>query len=190
MTQTPTAEPTSTVRRVEELPRWWRGAYKLRFLGDPILGETADPFKVDTDAIHLASLVTAMTTVVEEHQALGLSAPQVGAGVRVIVAKGPRSKVMLMVNPVIMSTSWKETRRLESCLSIPGFAVHTTRFEGVTVSFLNDRLEVEEWTFAGVAAQIIQHEIDHLNGVTLTDNLSEKKQTLAAELVAKVRAKA
>ena len=72
-----------------------------------------------------------------------------------------------MINPVIVSSSKETLVMMEGCLSTPDFEQRVDRSKSITVSYMNEDGVPMETTFDGFSAIVIQHEIDHLNGVTL-----------------------
>jgi peptide deformylase len=138
---------------------------RIRQDGDPILRLTATPVK--EFGAELAKLAADMLTTMEGANGVGLAAPQVGHSIRLIVLKGTPWAIC---NPVITGLVG-EQRSAEGCLSVPrerwgrlvkrAFRVHLTYhdLEG------NQRRFRPSSTFAA----IVQHEIDHLNGVLFTD---------------------
>lgn len=92
----------------------------------------------------------------------GLSAPQIGHLFRVIIVKNA-----LMINPVILESGTFHTKELEGCLSFPWLKVKVTRPQWVKVSFFGEALEQFTNDYTGIFARVIQHEIDHLDGITL-----------------------
>jgi peptide deformylase len=93
---------------------------------------------------------------------LGLAAPQVGLPYRCFVTHWGD----VFINPVITARSIDCEIECEGCLSFPGLAVSIKRSKTVTVSGRR---------YSGLQARVIQHEMDHLNGILITDYLSERK---------------
>ena len=105
---------------------------------------------------------------------IGLAAPQVGVNLRVIVMQtivtGKLSApVQEMINPVITSYSSEEVEIEEGCLSIPGEYLMIKRPHKIHVKFQDLSGKYKKWRLKGLEARIVQHEIDHLNGVLMTD---------------------
>ena len=113
---------------------------------------------------------------------VGLSAPQLGDLRRVIVVKGPKLKLpprpLVLVNPVITSCSAQRIAFEEGCLSFPGLFLTLRRPAAVTIRYYD--IDGAEHTLKsrGVLARIIQHEIDHLDGVLFIDHLSRVRRLL------------
>lgn len=100
------------------------------------------------------------------HQAecVGMAANMIGINKRIIIAEiGPLTLVML--NPVITKQA-KPYRTQEGCLSLIG-ECPTNRFETITVNYRNEQFQTQTQTFTGFSAQIIQHEIDHCDGIVI-----------------------
>lgn len=111
---------------------------------------------------------------------IGLAAPQVGEGIRLIVLDvpivdpaNPQNRVpdpMILVNPVIVKSEGK-VESDEGCLSCPELIVTVDRAAQIEVTFQNLEGKVSRDSVAGLKAVCIQHEIDHLNGILLVDKL-------------------
>jgi len=112
-------------------------------------------------------LIDEMIELMRGEQGIGLAAPQVGELRRVIVVEAENGPVS-MVNPRIRERVGSVTA-LEGCLSLPGILAEVTRAEKVRVEYL-DREGRRSWLDAdGLLARAVQHEVDHLNGILITD---------------------
>ncbi|MDM8300259.1 peptide deformylase [Collinsella tanakaei] len=104
------------------------------------------------------------TLAAHTHECVGMAANMIGQRKRIIVVQdGPRAT--LMYNPVIVERA-NEYETEEGCLSLPGTRP-TTRYRRIKVSYLDESFQLITKTFSGYTAQIIQHEIDHCNGVLI-----------------------
>ena len=106
---------------------------------------------------------------------IGLAAPQVGRNQRVIVVDAgddpeteSTAKLYKLVNPEIVAHSGK-VKSPEGCLSIPGVRETVSRYESVEVSYLDEHGEKQLLKADGMLSIVLQHEIDHLNGITIFD---------------------
>lgn len=99
--------------------------------------------------------------------AIGLAAPQVGVSVRAFVMGTEQQGYLAMLNPRITKRSGTKIKSPEECLSVPGKKVVVKRSSSVTVVGINAEGEPFEFTAKGLAACVIQHEIDHLDGRTI-----------------------
>jgi len=105
---------------------------------------------------------------------VGLSANQIGLDVRACVVKLELGLFVNMVNPKIEATHFPTVSENEGCLSFPGVRLSTDRYMQVTCSWLDfDSGESRRAIFYGMEAFILQHECDHLDGVTLFDRASK-----------------
>lgn len=104
------------------------------------------------------------TLMANAQQCVGMAANMIGVLKNIIiVADGPRH--LIMVNPIITEKTGKfETE--EGCLSLPGICP-CTRYKNITVTYLDENFKKQRNRFSGWTAQIIQHEIDHCNGVLI-----------------------
>lgn len=160
-------------------------ALPLRYLGDEIL-ETPAPLIEEFDSPvdkyqPLTHLATMMEITRQKYGGVGLAAPQVGISTRMAIICCEDVKVV-MCNPRLESQHGKQ-RCKEGCLSIPGYEVVRDRFEQTTVRF-NDVLGRENFlTATGYLAQVIQHEVDHLNGVLFIDTFGRNVRRAAQRSV-------
>ena len=119
-------------------------------------------------------LVSNMKETMLAENGIGLSAPQVGINLRVIVIQlmsagklvGP---VQEMINPVITNYSDDTMEYEEGCLSIPGEYIRIDRPRSIHVKFQTLSGKYKKWFLKGLEARIVQHEIDHLDGILMTD---------------------
>jgi peptide deformylase len=143
--------------------------YPLRLFGDPVLKQRArDVDDIDGD---LATLVHGMYETMDLEEGIGLAAPQVGVRKRLFTfdlheGDGPA----VVINPEIVERDG-EVLSEEGCLSVPGYRFEVVRSERVTMRGLD--LDGNELVLEGddLLARMIQHEIDHLDGVLLLDRV-------------------
>lgn len=123
---------------------------------------------------HVRALMDAMVEVMRENRGVGLAAPQVDVQLRVVVMQVPGEPLHHLVNPQIVDLLGSETYGEEECLSCPGRRVQVRRNNCVTIRF-QDRLGAEaHMCMWGLQAIVIQHEIDHLDGMLITDQEGDK----------------
>jgi peptide deformylase len=106
----------------------------------------------------------------------GLAAPQIGVSERVIVAVLDERLVGL-VNPEITWRSGEIVRDEEGCLSLPNQYVMVARDKAIGVKFLDVNGKPQELRLSDMNARVIQHEVDHLDGVLIVDHSAKKKAT-------------
>lgn len=115
-----------------------------------------------------------MEEIMREHNGLGISGNQVGLLKRLIVVwtndwELP-DKVIHMINPEIISTPIADrVNGEEGCLSLPGKFIHKKRYKKIRVKYRDKKGKPHIEDYDGLTARVIQHEIDHLNGVLMTD---------------------
>jgi len=145
---------------------------------DPFLSTKAAPVARMDDSVR--KLVDDMFETMYAASGVGLAAPQVGVGRRVIVVDvSPVEKEvppMALVNPEILSRRGM-VEATEGCLSVPGVEGVVARPELVTVKGLNELGEPVKFEAGGLLARALQHEIDHLDGVLFIDRLSATAAT-------------
>ena len=124
-----------------------------------------------------------MGELMQDALGVGLAATQVGILHRVLVYKAyAEDPVAVLVNPVIEWTSEELETATEGCLSLPAVHAEVDRHERVRVRALNEAGEEREIDAEGFEARVIQHEVDHLNGVLILDHLSRdaRKEAMRA----------
>jgi peptide deformylase len=152
--------------------------YPLRFFGDPVLKQRArEVEEIDAD---LVTVVDGMYETMDLEDGIGLAAPQVGVRKRLFTfdlheGDGPA----VVINPEIVEREG-EVLSEEGCLSVPGYRFEVVRAERVTMRGLD--IDGNEWVVEGddLLARMIQHEIDHLDGVLLLDRVDPdvRRETL------------
>ena len=152
---------------------------KILIFPDPVLRKIAEP--VDRIDQSLKTLIGDMIETMHAAPGVGLAAPQVGVSQRVVVAdpsagENPDLALELM-NPEIISSKGS-VQHEEGCLSLPEVEVKVQRAEQIVVKAqrLDGRMQTIE--VEGYLSYILQHEIDHLNGVLIIDSLGPVKRDL------------
>jgi peptide deformylase len=157
--------------------------YPIVAYGDPVLRKVAQP--IEKGSIDVKKLSEDMFETMYLASGVGLAAPQIGLSVRLFVVDGaPMDEEALkdfkkvFVNPEILEEEGEEWAYEEGCLSIPGIRADVYREEKLTIRYYdldwNEHMEVYE----GMAARVIQHEYDHLEGILFIDYLSSVKKRL------------
>ena len=98
--------------------------------------------------------------------AVGIAAPQIGVLKRVILCK-INGIWITMINPFWVARTTEKKQSKESCLSFPGKVVKKQRFYRIWVTYQDELMQIHEMNLSGLAAYIVQHECDHLDGVTI-----------------------
>jgi peptide deformylase len=149
-------------------------------LPDPVLRKKAKPVeRIDAE---LRRLMDDMLATMYDAPGIGLAALQVGVLRRLIVMdpakdEAPKSP-LVMVNPEILERSEEMRTHEEGCLSIPDFTAEIERPARTRVSYIDREGKKREAEFKGIWSTLVQHEIDHLNGVLFIDYLSRLKRDM------------
>src|SRR5919198_106323 len=144
----------------------------IRRLGDPVLKSRATPVDRFDDA--LKAQVARMGGLMNDALGVGLAAPQIGLSQRLLVYRvGQEAPLIALINPEIEWRSDDEETFEEGCLSIPGIAVDVDRSVHVRVRAQDESGADRVVEASGLEARVIQHEIDHLDGVLILDRTSK-----------------
>jgi len=157
----------------------------LRYYGDPVLTTPARTIERVDESIR--ALAQDMLDTMYAEEGIGLAAPQVGESLAICVVDVPRESdcdpdgqpynpelamPLVLVNPEIAWVSEREESREEGCLSFPDVRAPIRRPVEVTVRWTD--LDGQPWErrLRGLVARCVQHELDHLKGILLTDRMS------------------
>jgi peptide deformylase len=151
-------------------------ALDIRTFGDPVLKTRAAPVETFDDS--LARLTEEMLTTMRENDGVGLAANQVGRLKRVLVAS-VEDEDYVIVNPVLSDMSETTDRGQEGCLSIPGINVEVDRPTAVTVTGQDASGEPLRIEAQDMLARVLQHEVDHLDGVLILDRTDRQSRKAA-----------
>lgn len=166
--------------------------------GNSVLKKKALPISVKTT--NLETLIKNMWETMYASQGVGLAAPQIGESIRLfIVDTYPfsdnedlsieernflRGFKKVFINPEIIEETGKECFFNEGCLSIPGIREDVKRKDSITIKFQDLNGKFIKESLSGIAARVVQHEYDHIEGILFTDKLSFlKKKTIKRKLV-------
>ena len=163
---------------------------RIVIYGDPILRRQTAP--VEQITAETRELVDDMIDTMYEAEGIGLAAPQVGEPVAVCIVNmglihDDDSDPRAYINPEILAEEGTCTME-EGCLSIPDIREDVTRPEAVTVRYQDLEGQVHEERVDGLLARVLQHEIDHLNGVLFIDRISPIKRKLLSKKLKRLAA--
>jgi len=145
----------------------------IRLYGDPVLRRVAAPLEeIDDETHRLANGMIRALTLAEGY---GLAAPQVGVSRRLIVLD-VEDVFEVLVNPEIVEQSEKIVEGTEGCLSIPGGEAEVPRHRSIRVRSRKLDGTAVEFDAEDLLARVIQHEVDHLDGVLFIDHVGEAKR--------------
>ncbi|GAB4146323.1 MAG: peptide deformylase [Bacteroidia bacterium] len=163
--------------------------------GDPVLKKVAED--ITPDYPNLSKLIEDMHDTMYNARGVGLAAPQIGKSIRLfIVDASPFAEdaeteeeaaladfKKVFINARILNETGKEWAFNEGCLSIPKIREDVMRKPDLTLRYLDENFKEHEEDFSGIAARIIQHEYDHIDGKLFVDRISPlRKRLLSGKL--------
>lgn len=159
--------------------------------GAQVLREKAIPVDLEAlpEGFDIKQFIEDLKDTMHHADGCGLAAPQVGRSMRILVVDGEDMSDQFpdlkgfnraMVNPEVVWESGSLVTYNEGCLSIPDVDANVTRPDAVTVRFLDESLQQREETFEGFACRMVQHELDHLDGILFTDKASPIRKKMVA----------
>jgi peptide deformylase len=154
---------------------------------EPVLRQETE--KIDSFDSTLAKLVEDMAETMYDAPGIGLAAPQIGKSIKLIVVdtsedRDGEKKYQALVNPEIVAHEGSQVDE-EGCLSVPELTANVTRYQKITVSYQDLQGQPHELSTEDRFAVVLQHEIDHLNGILFIDHLSPLKRSLYKKKVKK-----
>jgi peptide deformylase len=167
---------------------------KIIQTGDPVLRQVARPLlPAEIQSAEIQRLIQDMRETMHDAPGVGLAAPQVGLPLAVVedrqeilrdlppqqLAERERRPVpfQVVINPAIRAYSEEAVDFFEGCLSVDGFMALVPRARGITVESLDEQAKTRVIEARGWYARILQHEIDHLNGVVYIDRMRARSFT-------------
>lgn len=147
---------------------------------DPRLKQKASRIEAVDDAIR--QLMDDMLETMYQAPGIGLAAPQIGEGKRVIVVDIGKTEEdrqpIRMANPEIVWASDDDNSYEEGCLSVPEHYAEVVRPRAIRVRYVDEQNEIREMDADGLLATVLQHEMDHLDGILFIDHLSSLKRNM------------
>ena len=124
----------------------------------------------------IRQLIEQMFETMYTNKGIGLAAVQVGQFFRLFITRIERDKDRVFINPEIIETSLTQGSYEEGCLSIPGVNADVLRSTEVRIQAWNEKGRPFTIDTDGLVARVVQHELDHLNGVLFIDRIDPKKR--------------
>ena len=156
---------------------------KISKMGHPVLRQTAEPFsKREILLPQYQQLAESMVETMHDHDGIGLAAPQIHVPKRVCVIEVPEMQrspnlgtfpLTFLFNPEMHVEDSTKIPMWEGCLSIPGVRGHVPRYQKVLVTYLDLKGKERRLEATGFLAGVIQHEIDHLDGILFLDRMRD-----------------
>jgi peptide deformylase len=138
----------------------------------------------------LGQIVLDLTFTMTQMNGIGIAAPQIGKLINIIIIEEQLdySHPVVLINPKILEVNEKYSYKMtEGCLSVPGYYEERSRPQSVTVEYNTPSGEKKTKEFQGLAAFVVQHEMDHLEGKVFVDELSRLKQGRVLKKIKKTR---
>ncbi len=168
--------------------------------GAAVLKRKAD--EIDPSYPNLKKLIENMWETMYSAHGVGLAAPQIGLSIRLFVidaspfvdeeemskeeVKTLQSFKKVFINPIILEEQGALWNFNEGCLSIPDVREDVSRKEQITLQYQDENFETHRITLEGLAARVVQHEYDHIEGVLFTDRISPLKRRLIKNRLASI----
>lgn len=152
----------------------------LRFLGDPLLRQVAQPVR-DPGDLALPILIADLLQTCQTAHGVGIAAPQIGESLQVVIVASrpnprypdaPWMEPLVLINPVLGDRSEDLLLGEEGCLSVPGQRGLVWRHRAVEVHYLDSQGASQHRWFEGFPGRIVQHELDHLFGRLFIDQVA------------------
>lgn len=174
--------------------------HEVRIYGDPILRAKARPIDAVTDEIR--ALGRDMIETMRVAEGVGLAAQQIGLDIAICVVEVPEAAdkddagnrlnpdlamPLVVLNPEILSLSKKSESSEEGCLSFPEIRGNIERPVDIRLRFMDEHGKTRELDVRGFTARVLQHEIDHLNGVLFIDKMSTAKRVAIAGKIKRMK---
>jgi len=151
--------------------------------GQPVLRKKASV--IDANYPNLIQLLENMFETMYDSNGIGLAAPQIGISIRLFIVDGteiediePKDFKKVFINPIIEEEFDDKWDYEEGCLSIPNVRADVNRHSKLTIRYQDENFQEHVETYGGMAARIIQHEYDHIEGILFTDRIHPLKRTL------------
>ncbi|MEW6407764.1 MAG: peptide deformylase [Patescibacteria group bacterium] len=151
---------------------------KILTIPNPILRQKSQEIK-DISNPEIQKLIPKMIQTMQANKGIGLACPQVGKSIRLIII-ATKNGAIPFINPKILWHSKKEEIDEEGCLSLPKIYGLVKRWQEVKIEAFDINGKKEKIKAQGLFARVLQHEIDHLDGVLFIDRLI--KQTSGAKI--------
>ena len=156
---------------------------------EPVLRKKAG--KVERFSEELQQLIEDMADTMYDAPGIGLAAPQIGESIQLLIvdtrSDAEKREYLAVINPEIVASEGTQVDE-EGCLSVPELTANVKRFQKITLKYQDRQGNSQELTAEDRFAVVLQHEIDHLNGILFIDHLTPLKRGLYKKKMKKVLA--
>ncbi|QPM66913.1 peptide deformylase [Atribacter laminatus] len=157
----------------------------IEIYGSQVLRQKAEPVQ-NIDA-KVKKIIQDMYDTLHEKSGLGLAANQVGILRRLVVLNNPNiNEDMALINPEWKEVDTEKETGEEGCLSVPGIYSKVNRFRKIQVTAQDVQGKQLDFLADGLLARIVQHEVDHLNGILFIDRLSPTRRLVLASKLSRI----
>ncbi len=158
----------------------------IAHLGAPVIRQVATRI----EAIHSSEtqqLIDNLLATVAQAKGMGIAAPQVGVSRRIVIVccqpnerypYAPSMPPTAMLNPEIIEHSDVMEKDWEGCLSLPGVRAEVPRYESIRIAYENREGEPQQQSMSGFLARVVQHELDHLDGIVFIDRVESTRDII------------
>lgn len=156
---------------------------KIREVGDPILEKISEEVNIKDINDEIFDIIEDLKVTLEDGTGLGIAAPQVGVNKRIIVVGAKKENInyryndaeeiplTAMINPIWKKKSEDTDVQYEGCMSVPIIRGKVERYKDIELTYYNEKGEKIEKELHGFFARLIQHECDHLDGITFLEKV-------------------
>lgn len=147
---------------------------------DPILTNKTKPVRLVDDGIK--QLIAQMQEIMLAANGIGLAANQIGQPIQLAIIENNQSEgdtipLTVIINPKIISASREVTIESEGCLSLPKIFVKVPRSNSISIKAQDENGDIRTIKAKGLFSRVIQHEVDHINGILITDYGEPEEQS-------------
>lgn len=159
---------------------------EIKQIGSPILRQIATPI-INPETEQVQTLINTLIDTATQAHGVGIAAPQIGESCRLFIVASrpnprypdaPLMKPIAMINPRIIDYSQEKIIDMEGCLSITGQRGPVPRYQRITIEYINRAGKLIQAEYSDFIARIIQHELDHLNGILFVDYAPNKSNNV------------
>ena len=159
--------------------------YSILIDGHPALKEKCD--KVHCNSPDLQTIIKRMFATLDTTTlGVGLAAPQLGLPVNLFVL-GNQVKNKVFINAKIIKSKGAKRMEVEGCLSVPHVYARVERYQKIVVEYVDENWQTHTKMFTGFIARVIQHELDHMEGIEFYDKISDQEFKKLLPSIEKVR---